>query len=141
MVTRAKPLDLTQGKIFNKGEWFKQTGYFPHPGQQRIHWDNHRHRVLCNGRRWGKTLLGGKEIETMAFVMNHLGEPRRGWIVGPEYGDAEKEFRVIYDTFKKLDIDKISSKFLNNADNGNMRIKTKWGFDVECRSARNPTQF
>ena len=48
-----------------------------------------------NGRRWGKTLLGGKEAEITAFVLNKLGNPQRGWIVGPNYDDGEKEFRVI----------------------------------------------
>jgi len=74
----------------------------------------------------------------MAFVKNFLGQARRGWIIGPEYTDAEKEFRVIHDTFKELGIDKVSTKFLNNTENGNMHIKTRWGFDVECRSARHP---
>lgn len=127
-----------EGNVFRKDKWFEQTGYEPHDGQKQIHYDNTRHRVLCNGRRWGKTLLGGKEVETSAFVKNWLGQPLRGWIIGPEYPDCEKEFRVVYDTFKKLGIDQVSNKFLNNTENGNMRIATKWGFDLECRSARHP---
>lgn len=127
-----------EGQVFRKDVWFKETGYSPHRGQQMIHYSPIRHRVLCNGRRWGKTLLGGKEIETSAFIKNWLGEPLHGWIIGPEYTDCEKEFRVVYNTFKKLGIDKISNKFLNNTENGNMRIATKWGFDLECRSARHP---
>jgi hypothetical protein len=83
-------------------------------------------------------LVGGKECETAAFVKNFLGEPQVGWIIGPEYTDCEKEFRVIFNTFKALGIDKVSDRFLNNAENGNMRIHTKWGFDLQCRSARHP---
>lgn len=131
-------LRIPEGNVFRKDEWFTQTGYFPHDGQKVIHYDPTRHRVLCNGRRWGKTMLGGKECETFAFLKNFRGEPMRGWIIGPEYTDCEKEFRVLHDTFKKLGIDKISNKFLNNTENGNMRIATRWGFDVECRSARHP---
>jgi hypothetical protein len=131
-------LKIPEGNVFRKDKWFEQTGYTPHMGQQTIHFDSTRHRILCNGRRWGKTLLGGKESETFAFMRNFRGEPMRGWIVGPEYTDCEKEFRVLHDTFKKLDIDKVSSKFLNNTENGNMHIKTRWGFDIECRSARHP---
>jgi hypothetical protein len=127
-----------EGNVFRKDVWFKETGYEPHRGQQQIHYDSHRHRILCNGRRWGKTLLGGKEAETAAFIRNWLGQPMRGWIIGPEYTDCEKEFRVVHDTFKKLGVDKVSSKFLNNTENGNMHIKTRWGFDLECRSARHP---
>lgn len=126
------------GKVFLKDQYFAQTGYLPHPGQRLVHYDNTRHRVLSNGRRWGKSFFGGKEIESMAFIKNFLGEPMRGWIIGPEYTDAEKEFRIVYNSFKKLGIDKISTKFLSNVENGNMRIATRWGFDLQCRSARHP---
>jgi len=129
---------LTDGMVFRKDKWFEETGYTPHPGQKLVHYDSTRHRVLSNGRRWGKTLFAGKEMEGMAFIRNWRGEPMRGWIIGPEYPDAEKEFRVIYDTFKKLGIDTISNKFLNNTENGNMHIQTRWGFDLQCRSARHP---
>lgn len=132
------PLVLPEGSVFRKDVWFQHTGYIPHSGQRVIHYDGTRNRVLCNGRRWGKTMLGGKECETYAFLKNFRGEPMRGWIIGPEYTDCEKEFRIVHDTFKKLGIDKISTKFLNNTENGNMHIKTRWGFDLECRSARHP---
>ena len=128
----------TPEKIFRKDLYFEQTGYYPHDGQLVIHNDPTRFRVLCNGRRWGKTLLGAKEAEATAYVMNRLGQPMTGWIVGPEYTDCEKEFRVIYDSLKALGVDMVSSKFLNNVDNGNMHIKTKWGWDLQCRSAHHP---
>jgi hypothetical protein len=131
-------MDQLEGRLFRKDKWFEETGYRPHPGQSLVHYDNTRHRVLTNGRRWGKSMFGGKEIECFAFVKNFRNEPMRGWIIGPEYTDAEKEFRVIYDTFKALGIDTISSKFLNNVENGNMHIATNWGFDLQCRSARHP---
>jgi hypothetical protein len=127
-----------EGAVFRKDLYFEGTGYVPHRGQAIIHYDPTRHRVLCNGRRWGKTLLGGKEAETTAFVKNFLGQPMMGWIIGPNYTDCEKEFRVIYNTFKALGIEALSSKFLSNVDNGNMHIKTNWGFDVQCRSAAHP---
>lgn len=127
-----------EGKVFRKDKWFEQTGYTPHEGQKIAHYDSTRHRVLSNGRRWGKSMFGGKELEGMAFVRNWRQEPMRGWIIGPEYTDAEKEFRIIYNTFKKLGIDTISSKFLSNVENGNMHIQTNWGFDLQCRSARHP---
>lgn len=127
-----------EGLVFRKDLYFQNTGYEPHQGQKLIHYNNTRHRILSNGRRWGKTLLGGKESETMAFVKNFLGQPMQGWIIGPEYVDCEKEFRVVYDSFKKLGIDEVSTKFLNNVESGSMRIHTKWGFDLQCRSARHP---
>lgn len=127
-----------EGQVFRKDIYFERTGYRPHPGQQQVHYSDKRHRAMTNGRRWGKTLVGGKEAETMAFIKNFLGLPMQGWIIGPEYPDAEKEFRVVYNTFKALGIDQVSSKFLNNVESGSMRIHTKWGFDLQCRSARHP---
>ena len=118
-----------RGGVLRKDAYFHETGYQPHNGQIKIHYDPHRHRVLSNGRRWGKTLLGGKEIEPTAFVLNRRGEPQRGWIIGPNYNDCEKEFRVVYDTFKKLGIDLVSSKLKKNTDNGSKHIVTDWRFD------------
>ena len=138
MVGRGIPALTGEGRLFRKDMWFEKTGYRPHPGQSLVHFDNTRHRVLCNGRRWGKSLFGGKEIETTAFVKNYLNQPMRGWIIGPNYTDAEKEFRVIYNTFKSLGIDTISPKFISNVENGNMHIETSWGWDIQCRSAQKP---
>ncbi len=132
------PLPSIDGQLFDKKRYFDATGYTPHPGQRLVHFDNTRHRVLSNGRRWGKSMFGGKEIEGLGFLRNYRGEPMTGWIIGPEYPDAEKEFRIVYNSFKKLGIDTISSKFLSNVENGNMHIKTNWGFDLQCRSARHP---
>lgn len=125
-------------RVFDKMKYYAETGYIPHETQLIIHQSNTRHRVLCNGRRWGKTLLGAKEVEPMAFVKNRYGDPQRGWIVGPNYTDCEKEFRVIYDSLRSLGVDKLSSRFTNNVENGNMKITTNWGFDIECRSAQHP---
>lgn len=131
-------LHVPDGRVFRKDIYFQETGYSPHPGQRVVHYDNHRHRVLVNGRRWGKTLCGAKEAECMTFIKNFLGEPQRGWIIGPEYSDCEKEYRVIYDSLRKLGVDQVSNRFVNNAESGNMHIATKWGFDLQCRSARHP---
>lgn len=128
----------SEGGILRKDLYFQETGYAPHPAQQQIHYDATRHRALSNGRRWGKTLLGGKEAEPTAFVKNRLGEPQMGWIIGPQYVDCEKEFRVVYNSLKAMGVDSVSSKFLSNIENGNMHIKTNWGWDIQCRSAQHP---
>lgn len=138
MARTASGLHIPDGKIFRKDLYFAETNYRPHAGQRVVHYQGSRHRVLVNGRRWGKTLCGAKEAEAMAFVKNFLGQPQIGWIIGPEYTDCEKEFRVIYDSLKSLGVDQVSTKFTNNVDSGNMHIKTKWGFDLQCRSARHP---
>jgi hypothetical protein len=138
-VAAAQPLGIRGGdRAFVKSRYFAETGYTPHASQHVIHYDPHRFRVLACGRRWGKTLLGAKDAEACAFAQNLFGQAQRGWIVGPQYDDCEKEFRVMYDTLRALDVHLVSQKFLNNPDSGNMHIKTNWGFDVECRSAAYP---
>lgn len=124
--------------VLRKDLYFAETGYYPFPSQAQIHYDATRNRALSNGRRWGKTLLGGKDAEVTAFVKNKLSEAQRGWIVGPNYSDCEKEFRVVFDSLKKLGVDTVSRKFLRNVDSGNMQIATNWGWHLECRSAAHP---
>lgn len=126
-------------KIFKKDAYFEKTGYSPHKGQQQIHYTPSRFRVISNGRRWGKTLMGAKEVEPCCLTVSSItGKPQIGWIVGPGYVDAEKEFRVVYDSMRKLGVDKHAVKFLNNVDSGSMHIKTTWGFELLCRSAKHP---
>lgn len=126
-------------KIVSKPKYFERVGYAPHQGQRVIHNTSRRFRVISNGRRWGKTFLGAKEVEPCAFSMSSVtGKPQTGWIVGPQYQDAEKEFRIVYDTFRKLGVDKHSIKFVNNPDNGSMHIKTSWDFELLCKSAKHP---
>jgi hypothetical protein len=126
-------------KVLRKDLYFEKTGYSPHNGQKQIHYTASRFRVISNGRRWGKTFMGAKELEPCAFSLSAVtGQPQTGWIVGPQYQDAEKEFRIVYDSFRKHGVDKHSIKFVNNPDNGSMHIKTTWGFELLCRSAGHP---
>lgn len=126
-------------KVLRKDLYFQRTGYKPHNGQRAIHYTPSRFRVVSNGRRWGKTYMGAKEVEPCGFSMSQVtGKPQIGWIVGPQYHDAEKEFRIVYDTFRELGVDKESLKFVNNPDNGAMHIKTNWGFELLCKSAKHP---
>lgn len=126
--------------VLDKGLYYANTvGYFPHDGQREIHFAASRFKVVSNGRRWGKTIFGGRECEPNAFVPCQItGKPQLGWIVGPQYTDSEKEFRVVYDSLRRLGVDKSSIKFLNNVDSGSMHIKTNWGFELIGKSAKHP---
>lgn len=126
-------------KVLSKDLYFQQTGYIPHEGQSQIHFAPSRFKVISNGRRWGKTFLGAKEVEPCGLSVSAVtGKPQMGWIVGPQYVDAEKEFRIIYDTFRRIGVDKHSIRFVNNVDSGSMHIKTNWGFEVLAKSAKHP---
>lgn len=127
-------------KVFDKAKYFEKTGYEPHPGQLTFHNSRARFRAVSNGRRFGKTMMGAKELEPQAFLRSkHItGGPQLGWICGPQYSDSEKEFKIVYDNFRRLGIDKESIKFVNNPDNGSMHIRTNWGFELLCKSAKHP---
>lgn len=125
--------------FLSKAGYYDQIGYDPHPGQELIHYTPARFKVVSNGRRWGKTLFGAREAEPNCFVPSHItGEPQLGWVVGPQYTDADKEFGLIYDSLRKLGVDRDSIKFVRNVDSGNLHIKTNWGFELIGKSAAKP---
>lgn len=130
-------------QVFRKDLYYAQTGYSPHIGQQKLHYTPSRFKVVPCGRRYGKTIWGGKEIEPCAFVPSRgiNGGPQLGWIVGPNYVHAEKEFAVVYDSLRKMGIDKDSLKFQKNVDSGSMHIKTSWGFELLGKSAEHPEKL
>lgn len=67
--------------------------YQPHKNQFPIHVDNHRYRVICAGRRFGKSVLARQEIlrRALAWIpgkkIETAGIKRipRFWIVSPTY--------------------------------------------------------
>lgn len=123
----------------SKPGYYANIGYRPHPGQQEIHYTPARFKVVSNGRRWGKTLFGAREAEPNCFVPSMItGQPQLGWVVGPQYTDADKEFGLVYDSLRKAGVDRDSVKFLRNVDSGNLHIKTNWGFELIGKSAAKP---
>lgn len=143
------------GKVLSKDGYFDAIDYEPHTGglpgdpsivtptpdggQSEIHYTPSRFKLVRCGRRWGKTLLGAHECEPNVFVpCPWTGKSQIGWIVGPTYLDAEKEFRIVYDTLRKLGVDKGSIKFIKNVESGNMHIQTSWGAEIIGRSAQHP---
>lgn len=124
---------------FSKAAYYDRIGYEPHAGQRDIHFTPSRFKVVSNGRRWGKTIFGAREAEPAAFTRCWMtGKAQIGWIVGPQYTDAEKEFKVFYDSMRAQGVDADCIKFLNNPDSGSLHIKTNWGFELLGRSAAHP---
>lgn len=116
--------------------------YNPHAGQRDLHQDRTRFKVIRCGRRWGKTFFGGHEMTTRALTASPFaGGPSIGWVVGPNYTDAEKEFRIIYDDMRKLGVDRDCIRFVNNSDSGSLHIKTSWGSEVIGKSAQHPDKL
>ena len=127
---------------------FDKIGYKPHTVQEAYHASQARFKVVNAGRRTGKSQMGGHELtlEAVRAKFRRGLEPhgRRAefWIVGPEYSDAEKEFRVLYNDLTKLGIPMDKPGTYYNAEAGQMDLSL-WGgkFLVHAKSAKYPNSL
>jgi hypothetical protein len=125
---------------------YDSLGYQPHAAQELVLSSPVRSRVVAAGRRFGKSDIGGHELVPEALLtyglQHHLrseGKRREFWIVGPEYSDSEKEFRVCWNNLKKLEVPFDQPGSYNNPLNGDLHISL-WGgtFQVHGKSAKHP---
>jgi hypothetical protein len=124
----------------------RQLGWNPHPVQREVIEDDTRNQVLAAGRRAGKSNVGGHKLLPYAFAALAEGEAlaeadqrREYWIVGPEYSDAEKEFRVVYNSLRRLGVPFDKPGTYNNPHTGDMHISLWDGaFLVNAASAKYP---
>lgn len=128
---------------------FDSIAYEPHIGQVLGHRAKQRarFRALPDGRRWGKSQFGGHELTDEAHRAYHeraqlepKGKRHEYWIVGPEYSDAEKEFRVVYNDLTKLGIPfDHPGTYYDATASGGMDISLFGGrFLVHAKSAKYP---
>lgn len=130
-------------------EVFKAAKYRPHPGQAKVHAETSRHRVVDAGRRFGKSVIGGHELTAEMYAtaepgvqawLRSAGKRREFWIVGPEYTDSEKEFRVLWNDLKRLGVPMDRPGSYNNPETGTMIVSCFGGlFIVHARSAKYPS--
>jgi hypothetical protein len=126
-----------------------RVGFKPHKGQAMIAKSPARHRVCSCGRRFGKSFIGGHELTCEALKTRILlpqlesSERRREfWIVGPNYTDAEKEFRVLYNDLSRLGAPFDKPGTYNNPHDGDMQISMFNGkFIVMAKSAQYPERL
>lgn len=133
----------------NLSRLFEQVGYSPHAAQRAFHKSGKRNRVAACGRRFGKSELGAAELDVEAiktrFILKQLeeaGQRREFWIVGPNYTDAEKEFRKHYNAMKKIDapFDKPGTYY--DAHSGDMQLSMYGGkYLVLGKSAAHPERL
>lgn len=76
---------------------------------------------------------------TQKTALLAAGKRREFWLVGPEYTDSEKEFRVIYNILKRLKVPFDKPGTYYDALGGNMHISCFDGtFQVHAKSAKHP---
>jgi hypothetical protein len=126
--------------------WRAGLNWEPHEIQKQILEDDTRNQVLAAGRRAGKSETGAQKLLPKAFeafaersYLEDLGIRREYWIVGPEYSDAEKEFRKLYNGLRRLGVPFDKPGTYYNPHNGDMAISL-WDskFIVFAHSAKYP---
>ena len=127
-----------------------RVGWKPHRGQLVVAEDPSRHKVVSAGRRWGKSYMGAvdkllPEVFYTKPIANQLvaeGKKRVFWIVGPNFSDSEKEFRVFWNYLRRLEIPMDKPGSYNSPETGDMQV-TLWGgaMQVIAKSAQNPERL
>lgn len=138
-------------KLMSMERAFQVQGYKPHKVQRAFHAgrETARFRTADAGRRTGKSNMGGHELAFEAMRMpgrirnedlSRTGRRAEFWIVGPEYSDAEKEFRVLYDTLKRMNAVFDQPGTYYSPAGGQLSISMFDGrFQVHTKSAKLPT--
>ena len=124
---------------------WRELNYRPNPAQTKVHASIARHRVNCAGRRTGKSVSGGREImpwclqsRMMKPMLDDIGVRAEYWIVGPNYTDSEKEFRVFYNDCRRqgMPFDKPGTYY---DPKGNMSVSLWDGsFILHAKSGAHP---
>ena len=138
-------------KLLDKWAIFEhpRVNWHPHAGQLKVAENPCRHKVLAAGRRFGKSFGGATdkllpEIFFTKPIANQLlldQKKRVFWIVGPNYSDSEKEFRVIWNWCRKLEIPMDKGSY-NSPETGQMRIVLFGGaMEIVAKSAQNPERL
>jgi hypothetical protein len=115
-------------KMINKNEFFKSVGYQPHKAQISVHNSEARFRIVCAGRRMGKSLLASRECMTRSITPN-----QRIWIVAPTYELTKKVFREVFWGFHRN-----IPRWIKKSSESELKIELVNDSIIECKSADNP---
>jgi len=139
-LTTPMPPEAIFRKVWDKTRWT------PYDKQEQVLLSPARNKVAAAGRRAGKSQMGAHRLVPEAFRawyelddLRARGLRREFWIVGPEYSDAEKEFRVVYAALDRLGFDFDHPGTYNNPESGDMHISLfNRLFVVHAMSAKYP---
>lgn len=141
--TEGKPLRIHELDIEALAKWLNEKKVRTtqgkliqplHEGHLEVINDPARFKVLACGRRWGKTLIAYLMALAVLMKMN-----RRVFIVGPDYGLAEKVFRELYSTLvTQLHLIDPGKNGRARYQKGDFYLETPWGSVLEAKSMENP---
>lgn len=125
--------------MFDSARFFSDLGVATDDFQDSICQSSSRFILNRAARRTGKSLVAAKWA--VAKERGILTPGTRGWIVGPTYDLAEKEFRYVVEILekahKKLGLPR-PIMLHHNAKMGDLYIKMPWGAEVIGKSAERP---
>lgn len=98
-----------------------------HPKQKEVALDTHRFRVLCAGRRFGKSVLA--QIEAMRWATDHPNGLI--WIVSPTYKQSKQ---IHWRGLKQL----VPKQWIAKTNEVELSITLKNGSIIELKGAENP---
>lgn len=107
------------------------------PYEDEILSDPRRHIIDRGARRTGKSKRGAKRVFTQKIIYPKT----RGWIVGPSYDLAHKEFRYIrefVEVFCRLHGLPKPTDVRENPGSGDLYMKTPWEAEIIGKSAQKP---
>lgn len=127
----------------------KRRVFEPHEAQLRVMEDSSRMKVLPCGRRLGKSNMEAHELIPYAFLarkraswLKSEGKRMEYWIVGPEYADSEKAFRVFYDKCSKLGMPFDKPGTYYSVQTGDMVVSLWDGaFILQAKSENRPNSL
>lgn len=112
--------------------WWKLIGWEPYDQQFQAHMSPARFITYVAGKRTGKSMWAARHVEPLIMTPQ-----TRGWIIGTKYSRCVKEFDYLYtDLVRRLRFPMDEKHY--NVRGGNMYLKTAWGSEVRCVSAKDP---
>lgn len=128
---------------------WRKGRFKPHLAQSAVLMHAARHKVVSGGRRLGKSEIGAAELDAEVVKtkialswLTEMGKRREFWIVGPEYTDAEKEFRKHWDLIKRIGIPMDKPGSYNDPHSGDMQLSLMKGkYLVLGKSAKHPERL
>lgn len=123
-----------------------ESQWTPHRVQREILLDSTRNKVIALGRRAGKSQTGGRRLIPEVYrawyqldKLRAMSQRREYWIVGPEYSDSEKEFRVVWNELQRLGFEFDHPGSYNNPESGEMVISMfDRRFIIDAKSSKYP---
>lgn len=141
--------DIDPPRALAEEPLYRKIGWTPHEAQLKIiRAASVRNRVVAGGRRIGKSDVGGHRLfkeamdtRLVAAQLKKIQKRREFWIIGPEYTDSEKEFRVVYNELTKAGAADYFDRpgTYNDPLGGSMHISMYGGtFMIHAKSAKHP---